>query len=436
MQPLSIIAICFAMGFAGITYWLVWRDDVKVALGIIVLGALALRIVYPSLYPAGYNDDEPGNFQWAVAALASGRVVAALTGTTMHYMPGLFPVLFAAVPASWCPSLSAHVFIRGYSAVLGAASCVGAYAVVRALRGTIGAGLCTALLVAVLPWSLYYGRYSFGGDIICCAFLLLAMVARLIEATPEAWLDFMHAIVCMVVGIGMLTCCLFNYVAGLIAITFPLLGIVLARRWSARIACGGMLVGSAVLWLPYWNSNQLVVDVITTLRAALMGESVPSTPAIGHSLLASGFADNPVTTLLARTQLLFTCLVSPVAHWSIWTRAGVAMHPPGVLVAAVVALYVASVRTRTFLLGGFVCATVPALISNTFSISGHRMLYAFPFLAIAAGLSVDIFSARWRLPAAVLLAAYATQWSLRWFFSETFWAGGSSVFPYEVAPAP
>src|SRR5207247_805876 len=70
--------------------------------------------------------------------------------------------------------------IRSYSLVTGVLATAVAFAVARAMGFSLIPSFAVGAFVAVLPWSLFYGRVSFGGELIFHELLLLAALARLI----------------------------------------------------------------------------------------------------------------------------------------------------------------------------------------------------------------------------------------------------------------
>ena len=140
--------------------------------------SLALRLVLTDSYPVGLNGDEPKNLSCTVQAVGRGEYL----GESCNGPPYLLSAVFAAPlvpltgPNRWA--------MRSYSMLLSVLATAAAFAVARAMGLRATAGLVAGGLVAVLPWALYYGRISLGGELIFHQLLLLAALARLIW--PEA----------------------------------------------------------------------------------------------------------------------------------------------------------------------------------------------------------------------------------------------------------
>ena len=143
---------------------------------VLVLCALALllRLVEWSKYPGGLNEDEPSVLYGAMEALETGD----LFGEGSTGLPELIPILFQAqlVPlvggGRWA--------IRLYSLVFSVLAVGATFGVARAMRMRPISSLAAAAFVVVLPWSLFYGRISQGGELLFNQLLVLAALSRLI----------------------------------------------------------------------------------------------------------------------------------------------------------------------------------------------------------------------------------------------------------------
>jgi len=409
----SLLAVAIVAGYA-LTLWWLLRHEPWLLLGCIALGALGLRVMYPSLYPATFSVvDEVDNMRWAIAALSNGD----LAGTTMHHAPALLLILFGAVPEYWVPALPMPLLVRAAPALLGAASTLAAYTAMRALRSSREAAICAAILLACLPWSLYYGRVQLGGEIPFHELLLVTMLARLIWNPHAGWREGCCAT-------ALLTLLLYDYSAGIAALAFPVLAALVAHTLRVRGWCLGIVICAGLLW---WmpgglQSSQQTADIIAALLAypqPYVGSSI-SLPMLHPSMLT-----DPWNTLLSRTWLALQIYTLPLAQCDRngWTAPAYALHPWWFVGTAVLGLSnLASVRERTFLILAFTCALVPAVISNHSSISTHRMILALPIMVLMASLAVDsIPTVRWRTAMVAGMAVVVVPWSIRLFLSDAFW---------------
>jgi len=95
-------------------------------------------------------------------------------------MPVLLNSLFQAQlvplvgPSRWA--------IRLYSLATSVLSSPAAFALGRGAGLAVGASFAVAGFVAVLPWSLFYGRIAIGGELVFHELLLLGALARLLFA--------------------------------------------------------------------------------------------------------------------------------------------------------------------------------------------------------------------------------------------------------------
>jgi len=91
-------------------------------------------------------------------------------------------------------------------------------------------------------------------------------------------------------------------------------------------------------------------------------------------------------------------------------------------------------RRALFLLLGFLGGLLPALVSWGDSISPHRMLMAYPFIALAAGAALNVIPwRRWCLAVSVVVVLVGTVQSVRLYFSPRFWHPGSrQTFDWEM----
>jgi len=168
-------------------------------------------------------------------------------------------------------------------------------------------------------------------------------------------------------------------------------------------------------WLPYWRSGPQYDAAIVQ---ALLGWLPAGQPSIVHP----DFVARPLTTLWMRTQLGLRVFVEPVAQLSIWAIPTGALHPLGILVVAGIGVVVTSLRRKLFMVAGFFVGLMPAVLSDQFSVSTHRMMMAFPFVPLAAGAAFAALPWRGlRAASAAIFLTAATVASARLYFSPTFW---------------
>jgi hypothetical protein len=264
--------------------------------------------------------------------------------------------------------------------------------------------LTVAGLVAVLPWSIFYGRIALGGELIFHQALLLAGLARLI------WMGG-GAADALLAGFG-LCLLLWDYWAGRAMTGMPVVAAVLATGWR-RAWCLAVIPIALLGWYPHLATGPLDAHVGFSLR--------PSRGAPLAGGFHTGFETAPTETLIARAKLLARTFVEPVAGEAVFTMRSVAMHPPALLALAALGL-LTGVRRGLFLLAGFVAGVIPGVVSGSFAITAHRIMMSYLFVTLSVGSAANILPWRWprRGFAAVVLAA-AAGWSIPLYFSGRFW---------------
>jgi hypothetical protein len=130
---------------------------------------------------------------------------------------------------------------------------------------------------------------------------------------------------------------------------------------------------------------------------------------------------HPALTLYTKTRQALVALTGPYG-WDNWlTIRSAAVHPWYILGIAAIGSLV-PVRRGLFLWGGFLGGLVPAVVSWGDAPSTHRMLMAYPFIALAAGAAFDLI--RWPAVRGVITAAVvgvAGVQSVLYYFSPAFW---------------
>jgi hypothetical protein len=383
----------FIVAAYAASLWRLLRHETRDALWWIVLLcslSLTLRLVYTTDFPAGLNEDEPKILGCSLQMLRADRIFEeGCTG-----LPLLLTTLFQAQlvplfgPNRWA--------IRLYSLLTSVLATALAYTVGRSLGWRRSSSLVVAGLVAFLPWSIFYGRIAIGGELVFHEMLLLAALARLMVGTGNA----------IEVGIGSLGqgLLLYDYFCGRTFLPFSLVVVLLARRWR-RLACLVIPVVALLAWLPYLHYR----------------------PPYAYGMpnfLHPGFTTAPLETLWTRTVLTLTAFALPAGQDGWLTVRAAAVHPPVVLGVAVFGLLLALRRFRLFcfLAAGFTIGVAPSLLTDTPYPSTHRMMMAYPFVALAAGYAFEIIPwPRWRRAAAVAFVSVAAFQSVGFYFSEAFW---------------
>lgn len=391
--PVDAVAVGLALSIvAGAVLalcWLLRSEDRRTLLAVALLSAaaLALRLLYLDDFPRGLNEDEPKVLAGAMAALHGGRLLAESSISVPILMHALFQGTLVPLfgIGFWA--------IRLYSLVGGVLCVPAAFAAARAMRLSVLASLTAAALLAVLPWALFYSRVMQGAELTFQQLLLIAALAALIwrrGGWPEA-----------LIGAFALAWLLYGYWCTRAMLALPLLTAVLASG-RRRLWCLAVLAIGVVPYLPYPAANPHSVYVGQGLQPSLLTGADPS-------------------LLIARTIESLHALFAPVAQdgW-LTVRAG-AVHPVLLLVVALAGA-ASSWRRAAFLVGGFLLGLVPTVLAWG-APSTHRMMMAFPFIALAVAAACDDLLPRraWRPLAIALLVGATSVWSVRFYFSDDFW---------------
>jgi hypothetical protein len=384
------LSAAIGLGYAASLWWLLCRETRAALAGVLACAALALtlRVVWPADYPAGLNDDEPKVLQCATQNLRAGRLfVEDCTG-----LPTLLPSLFQGQlvpllgPGRWA--------IRLYSLVSSVLAVAAAYAAARGLGLRVAASLGAAALVAVLPWAIFWGRVSLGGELAFQQFLLLAAVARVLWAAG-GWPE---------VGIGAfaLALLLYGYYPARAMLALPVIAVALAPP-RQRGRCGTLLAGALAAWVPF------LLNRPEHLFGGRMTER-----------LHPDYLTRPLATLWTQTDAVLGAFVAPVAIDGFLTVRAAAMHPALVLVVALAAVAVVEARRVLFLGAGFLIGLVPAVLSD--AVSAHRLLMAYPFIVLAAAATLDGLPLERLRPLLFAgVVSIAGVQSVRLYFSDRFW---------------
>jgi hypothetical protein len=393
----AAIGAFIVCGYVLALWWLLRRETAWTfaALAALCGVSLSLRVVLTTDYPAGFNVDEPKNLACSIKALQRGT----LFEESCNGPPYLLSTVFAAPLVPYVGD--GRWAMRTYALVTGVLATPAAFAAARALGLAVGPSLVAAGLVAVLPWSIFYGRITLGGELIFHQLLLLAGLARLVWARGS-WADALLG------GFG-LSLLLWDYYAGRAMMGMPLVAAVLACGWR-RAWCLAVIPIALIGWYPHLATQ-------------------PPYAKIGFSLanFHPGFAEAPWDTLVLRTQWALWTFVWPVAEDRIFTVRAAAVHPVFLLVLAGIGV-LTGVRRGLFLLAGFAAGILPGIVSDSLGISAHRIMMAYAFIALAAASAFNIVPGRWLRAAAVTaILLTAGFWSVRFYFSPAFWGPESRV---------
>jgi len=396
-----VLTACIVAGYAASLWWLLRAESIKTLLGLAVLCSLSLcvRVVYTTDYPAGLNEDEIKALTYGATALHGGDL----------FGPGIEgPILLSALfKAQIVPLVGANRWAaRVYSLILSVLATAAAFAIGRALGLRTAACMAIGAFIAFLPWSIFYGRISFGGELVFHELLVIAGLTRLLWANggwPEVAMS----------SLG-LTLLLYGYAAGRSMLAMPLAAAVLVRGWKQRALCATVSLVAVLSLLPYLRTNLHVMAGSTVAK------------------LHPDLAEHPLRALSFKTLGALHALIAPVGRDGWLTISSAGLHPWLILVLAIAGLCLAWRRTP-FLLAGFAIGLAPVVLSEGVFASTHRMLMAFPFIAFAAGCALDRIRPRTlRIAATALVVTVVGLQSVRWYFSASFWPPESRrIFDWE-----
>jgi len=392
LAPALAIGTCLI--YLGTLWWLLRREPAVAFIGIAALCsvALATRIWSTPDIPRGMIEDEPKFLRCSGEALRNGNIF----GESCIGIPMLLGSLFEAQlvplvgPTRWA--------IRSYSLVTSILAVAAAFAVGRALGLRVASSFIVSAAVAAFPWSMFFGRISLGGEMVFHELLLLAALIRLIWARG-GWAE-------VAFGSVALSALLYDYIAARVMVPMALVAVVLARG-RYRLFCLAILILGIIGWLPFVLGPQQYAGIGFT--------SFP-----GDGAAAASTSDR-VAALGASTVGALQALVHPVGRDDWFTIRSAAMHPPWFLALALIGSFT-GVRRSLFLWAGFLGGLAPAVVSKGLFASTHRMMMAYPFIAMAAACAVDLVPwRRLRNPIALLVVVVGSVQSVRLFFSPEFW---------------
>ena len=385
-------AVTILVAYAAALWFFLRHESIVALLALLALCGFSLsaRLVYTDDYPPGLNLDEPSHLQESVWALQRGEFFG-VSGIQI-------PVLLGAVfEAPLIPIIGANRWtIRLYSLVTGVLAIPAAFAVGRAMNLAVVPSFGIAAFTAFLPWSLHYGRLSQGGELIFHELLLIAALARLVWQHGR-WGD---------VGIGGFALCLllYDYWCGRAMLALPFLAAALAPR-RQRVLCLAVFALGVLGWVPY-----------------LMVAPAWYWFGVGGRV-TRGLAADPLGVLARNVLNNFRMFVTNAGRNDWMTMSTGGIHPIPALALGVLGI-LSPTRRSVFLAGAFVIGLVPSVLSWGSSPSAHRMLMAFPVVAIAGGCALELTRKLGRTRAnalSVAAIALVSVQSVRLFFSPEFW---------------
>jgi hypothetical protein len=403
-------------------WWLLRREAGATLLVLALLTSLGLaaRLAYTTDYPTGLNEDEP-KVLYAAGKAVERSTLLAESNISVPILPHalfqgqLIPLLG---PSRWA--------IRGYSLVAGVLCTAAAFVAARAVQLSVAPSLAVAGLVTVLPWSLFYSRVMTGNELTFFQLLLVAALGRLVFplgaraarplpdrdkppaaaaarapalAAPAA--EEPAALAAWALGSFALAWLLYGYWPTRSMLPLVFVAAVLATGLR-RLWCVAIAVAALLLYAPYLFANR---DSVFITQGVNLGSF-------------AGLAD-PIG-LAHRMLDTLTVLVQPRAEDGWLTIRSAAMHPFWLLLVASLGI-LAPTRRTLFLAAGFLLGLAPTVLAWG-PPSTHRMLMAYPFVALAAGSALDRLRApRLRRGASAALVALVGVWSVRLYFSDEFW---------------
>lgn len=371
------------------------------ALALLTAASLGLRLLYPTDYPTGLNEDEPKVLYAAGKAVANNTLLAESNISVPILPHALFQGQLIPLLGPW------RWAIRSYNLVGGVLCTPAAFAVGRALLLSATASFAVAGVVTVLPWSLFYSRVMTGSELVFFELLLLGALARLVFATPpgSAVRHGSGAVAAWLLGSLALAWLLYGYWPTRVMLPMVVWAALLASG-RPRLWCLAILPLALALYAPYLSANR---------NSMFIGQG-----ADWHSF--AGLAD-PLG-LLRRLWEALVVFVRPFAEDGWLTVRSAAMHPFWLLIVAVAGILAAS-RRALFIAGGFALGLAPTVFAWG-PPSTHRMIMAYPFVALAAGCGLDrLGSPRARRAVAALLVLATAWWSVGFYFSDDFWTSDS-----------
>jgi hypothetical protein len=409
-----ILSVVLLGTYTFCMWWLLRRErwSTLCALLLLTIGTALLHTHQVFELPPGLNDDEIKTLKSSHEFFGNRKIfVLAAQGPILHAILFQLPLVWWTDSVWWA--------MRTYPIVLGILAVPVSFSVGRSLRfGTIPS-FVTATLVAVLPWSLFWGRISWGGEIVFYQALLLAALGRILWCDGGRTDLFIGAI-----GLSGL---LWDYTGAWSMLAMPFIAALIGHTLRQRALCLGVFALAVTLWIPYLLNIQEWWQHISNKVSVGPGAPAPtSIDALQQKYIH-------LTRSLQQTLRAFQYPEGNVYWISLHS---VAIHPTFVLVVAGLGAIVALVRRSLFLSLGFLAGLTPALLSYSGAPSTHRMMCAFIFVSISCGAFFQSLDQRLKSSSAravhatlaIVFVVVAGYQSATLFFSEKFWLEGTRIF--------
>lgn len=406
--PIYLTCILVA-SYLGAIWWLLRLESWRHLLGLFMLSliSLGLRLFDIHDLPPGLNDDEVKSLLQALPAIETGAIFPlGVEGPILH------TVLFQVPMVDYTGSL--FWGSRIYPLILGSLSAPLAFAIGRALQFSPLPSYVLAFLVAVLPWSVFWSRLPWGGEIIFYQCLLVASLARII------WRQ--GGLIDVLVGILGMSGLFWEYTGAWSMVGMPLVAVVLAPGLRRRLYAFLVLLGGVILWIPYILHFRSWIPYVTEKASA------PTNTSRSLSQVYDHYAPLVMKSIAT--------LWSPTGNTSWISMHSVAIHPEVVLLVALLGLVSVAPTKSLFNLGGFAAGILTASVSFQGAPSTHRMMCAFLFISISSAGFFQLVARtfahmRIRLLPVVLATAFlavAMYQSLAIFYAPRFWTQSEGVF--------
>ena len=416
----TFLALALAIVTASaLSLWYLLRGESWSTLALLALLtalSLCLRLAYTTDFPTGLNEDEP-KVLYAAGRAVQKNTLLAESNISVPILPHalfqgqLIPLLG---PGRWS--------IRLYNFVGGVLCTPAGFAAARALQLSVAPSLAAAGLITVLPWSLFYSRVMTGAELNFFELLLVAALARLVFSgsaggpPAERARSDLQAESRQTAGGPPALPGVREWLLGSFALAWLLYG-----YWCTRAMLGMSLVAAVLAS----GRRRLWCVAIPAVALALYAPYVAAnrnSMFISQGVNLTYYADFGGLAMLAqRTFDGLSSFVWPVAADGWLTIRSAALHPVLLLVVACFGA-LTGVRRAVFLWAGFLGGLAPAVLAWG-PPSTHRMLMAFPFVALAAGCALEdlLVWPRVRRVASAALVVLVGWWSVRLYFSEQFW---------------
>src|SRR5215470_7159967 len=353
----------------------------------------ACRLSYR--YPSGFCEDE---LHFFCQAAASYQIDSRVTQSLFSFTDGVPTALQVLFGAQILPFTTPRIAIRGYSCVGSVLSVLIAFGVLRACGVRAAGALTVAALVAVLPWSLLYGRTSQGGELVLHFYLLLWAVAVCCWGRSIAFAVW--------VGGLALTLLFYDYYCGRTAPLLVLGATILAPTWARRLGLVAMVAMLAIAYAPTF----MVVGLNNAGGVQFRGLGIPLLSSVGAGLAA----------VLERVPPIYSGLTAPTASVFWMSLPAAAVHPEALLFLSGAGLLAARWPVMLLLGGAIGVGFLPSLLA-TDVLSTHRMLLGCAALVLPVGVAIDWLRAPLRALAAVAVIVAVTLWSVPFCFGTGLW---------------